>query len=83
MLATIALAVAVLVSIGAAALGSWVVLELLLRLAEAGHAKSQVPTAKAPGETPVIDVTTRHSPTKTSLPKEQPPSEPRIGSVTR
>jgi hypothetical protein len=74
-LAPISLAAAVFISFGAAALASWALLELLLRLARTrGH--------KRPENTEPPDLPGNQLPPGTAVPAESPRSEPEIDSVT-
>jgi hypothetical protein len=81
--AIVALIAAVLVSFAAAVLGSWAMLEAILRLAEIDGQRMKGPTENAPGEIPALDVRQpSHGsvrPTYTSLPRDLHPSDDRMG----
>ena len=82
MLAPISLAAAVFLSFGAAALASWALLELLLRLAKTRGQGVCAQRHKRPENTEVPDVPESQLPPRTAVPAEPPPSGPEIGSVT-
>ena len=82
MLAPISLAAAIFLSFGAAALASWALLELLLRVAKTRGHEVNVQRHTHRENTEVPDVPQSQLLPRTAAPAEPPPSGPEIGSVT-